>query len=55
MLRGTANTIAIADDTSVPKMNASAPNCPAFGSQLSLVTKLKPSSRNAGHALLIVT
>jgi len=32
-LSGTANTIAMADDTSVPKMNASAPYCPAFGSQ----------------------
>ncbi len=41
-LSGTANTIAIADDTSVPKMNASAPNCPTFGFQRSLVTKLKP-------------
>src|ERR1700730_4561945 len=53
-LSGTANAIAIADDTSVPKMKASAPNCAPFGFQRSLVTKLKPCSRNAGHALLVV-
>src|SRR5436190_2346173 len=47
MLSGTAITSAIAEETSVPKMNGQAPNCSVTGSQLERVTKLQPNLRNA--------
>lgn len=47
---GTAMISAITDTTKVPKINASAPNCPSLGTQSRLVTKPSPSSRKAGQA-----
>src|SRR5437773_12180887 len=43
MLSGTAMNSAVADETSVPKMNGSAPNCSFTGSHLELMRKRAPN------------
>ena len=42
---GTAIISAITDETTVPYINGSAPNCPLIGSQVRLVKKSNPNSR----------
>src|ERR1035441_2902554 len=43
MLMGTAMSRAMADETSVPKMNGTAPNCSLTGSQSLLTRKCQPN------------
>src|SRR6478752_4740994 len=53
-LMGTPMTMAIADDRSVPQMNARAPNWFSAGFQSVDVMKLMPSELKAGHAWWVV-
>src|SRR5438093_1290252 len=43
MLNGTAMRSAIREETSVPEIKGSAPNCSATGSQVDVVRKRKPN------------
>ena len=54
MLTGTAKNSAIAETSSVPAMNASAPKCWPGTSHVFDVKKCTPSFENAGHASCVV-
>ena len=53
-LSGTAMISAMADVTSVPKMNVKMPNCPVLGSQFVPNTKYQPWLRKIGIAVAVV-
>jgi hypothetical protein len=47
MLKGAAIMSAISDETNVPKINGSAPNCSFTGSHSELARNFHPNFRNA--------